>query len=198
MTTDFRSLCAALLSGLDGASEILVDEGVWDGDATDPGYGIRAIARAALAKPWVAPSFEEAWAVMESRGYRYGEDALCCTRLGWEMGREFGVPDESLRKLCAAAYQVVGAADGPVEMLDNLSAAGNGEPLPHKPGAGLPWVPDSLPHELLAVLINAEAALADIGDADREPGDDVAWCERRAAEALPALREAIAHYDAQP
>lgn len=34
----------------------------------------------------------------------------------------------------------------------------------------------------------AEAALADIGDADREPGDDVAWCERRASEPLPMIR----------
>ena len=38
----------------------------------------------------------------------------------------------------------------------------------------------------------AEAALADIGDADREPGDDVAWCERRAAQALPTVRAALA------
>ncbi|GEM_PF-6783336 len=38
----------------------------------------------------------------------------------------------------------------------------------------------------------AEAALADIGDADREPGDDVAWCEARAAEALPTVRAALA------
>lgn len=37
----------------------------------------------------------------------------------------------------------------------------------------------------------AEAALADIGDADREPGDDLAWCERRAAKALPRVRAAI-------
>jgi hypothetical protein len=49
-----------------------------------------------------------------------------------------------LRALCAAAYQVVGAADGPVEMLDNLSDAGNGDPLRHDPGAGLPWVPASV------------------------------------------------------
>lgn len=41
---------------------------------------------------------------------------------------------------------------------------------------------------LSAALAIAEAALADIGDADREPGDDVAWCESRAAEALPAVR----------
>ena len=34
----------------------------------------------------------------------------------------------------------------------------------------------------------AEAALADIGDADRELGDDLAWCERRAAEPLPMIR----------
>lgn len=37
----------------------------------------------------------------------------------------------------------------------------------------------------------AEAALADIGDADREPEDDLAWCERRAAAALPAVRAAL-------
>ena len=37
-------------------------------------------------------------------------------------------------------------------------------------------------------LAYAEAALADIGDADREPGDDLAWCEARAAEALPRVR----------
>lgn len=41
------------------------------------------------------------------------------------------------------------------------------------------------------VLAFAEAALADIGDADREPGDDLAWCEKRAAEALPHVRAAL-------
>ena len=47
------------------------------------------------------------------------------------------------------------------------------------------------------MLIKAEAALADIGDAEREPGDDLAWREQRAAEALPLPRETIAHYGAQ-
>ena len=41
---------------------------------------------------------------------------------------------------------------------------------------------------LVEALRVAEAALADIGDADREPGDDLAWCERRAAEPLPTIR----------
>lgn len=41
-------------------------------------------------------------------------------------------------------------------------------------------------------MMKAEAALADIGDADREPGDDLAWCARRAAQALPAIRAALA------
>lgn len=45
-----------------------------------------------------------------------------------------------LRSLCGAAYQVVGAADGPVEMLDNLSAAASDWRLPHDTSAGLPWV----------------------------------------------------------
>lgn len=44
---------------------------------------------------------------------------------------------------------------------------------------------------LRAALVTAEAALSDIGDADREPGDDLAWCEQRAAEALPTVRAAL-------
>jgi len=50
----------------------------------------------------------------------------------------------------------------------------------------------------LDALKFAEAALADIGDADREPGDDLAWCEARAAEALPRTRAAIAALQAEP
>ena len=45
--------------------------------------------------------------------------------------------------------------------------------------------------EVTEALKVAEAALADIGDADREPGDDIAWAERRAAEALPQVRAAL-------
>jgi hypothetical protein len=45
--------------------------------------------------------------------------------------------------------------------------------------------------QALEALITAEAGLADIGDADREPGDDLAWCEARAAQALSAPRSAI-------
>lgn len=53
--------------------------------------------------------------------------------------------------------------------------------------------------KLAQALRIAEAALADIGDADREPGDDLAWCERRAAKALPQVRAALAAHDsAQP
>lgn len=49
-----------------------------------------------------------------------------------------------------------------------------------------------LVRQLVHALSTAEAALADIGDADREPGDDLAWCERRAAQALPHVRVALA------
>ena len=41
-------------------------------------------------------------------------------------------------------------------------------------------------------LKTSEAALSDIGDADREPGDDLAWCEARAAQDLPTVRAALA------
>ena len=52
--------------------------------------------------------------------------------------------------------------------------------------------PASQRDALVSALRTAEAALADIGDADREPGDDVAWCEKRAADALPKVRAALA------
>jgi hypothetical protein len=52
--------------------------------------------------------------------------------------------------------------------------------------------------ELLAALRYAEAALADIGDADREPGDDLTWCENRAGEALPRIRKLIAAHVGSP
>jgi len=45
--------------------------------------------------------------------------------------------------------------------------------------------------ELLGVLQYAEAALSDIGDAEREPGDDLKWCEERAAFALPRIRKLL-------
>ena len=38
----------------------------------------------------------------------------------------------ALKQLCAEAYQVVGALNGPVNLLDNLSAGAQGEPMPHK------------------------------------------------------------------
>ena len=52
--------------------------------------------------------------------------------------------------------------------------------------------------ELLAALQHAEAALADIGDAEREPGDDLTWCENRAAQALPRIRKLIAAHKGTP
>jgi hypothetical protein len=52
--------------------------------------------------------------------------------------------------------------------------------------------------ELLAALKYAEAALADVGDAEREPGDDLAWCEDRAAQALPRIRKLIAAHVGSP
>jgi hypothetical protein len=54
-----------------------------------------------------------------------------------------------------------------------------------------PGAMDRLAEYARAALKTAEAALADIGDADREAGDDLAWCERRAAQALPAVRAAL-------
>jgi hypothetical protein len=48
-----------------------------------------------------------------------------------------------------------------------------------------------VPPDLIRALVWSEAALADIGDAEREPGDDLAWAERRAAEELPRIRRVL-------
>ena len=59
----------------------------------------------------------------------------------------------------------------------------------------------SLIQRLVDALHKAEAALSDIGDAEHEPGDDVQWCEDRAAIALPITRSALNEaraYLAQP
>jgi len=50
------------------------------------------------------------------------------------------------------------------------------------------------PTELIRALELAEAALADIGDAEREPGDDLAWAEARAAQVLPRIRAVLARW----
>lgn len=39
---------------------------------------------------------------------------------------------DALRSVCAEAYQMAGALGAPVKALDNLSAAANGDPLPHE------------------------------------------------------------------
>ncbi len=49
-----------------------------------------------------------------------------------------------------------------------------------------------VPPELIRALELAEAALARIGDAEREPGDDLAWAEARAAQDLPRIRRVLA------
>ena len=55
-----------------------------------------------------------------------------------------------------------------------------------------------VPPELIRALELAEAALADIGDAERESGDDLAWAEARAAQDLPRIRSVLARWGAQP
>lgn len=37
-----------------------------------------------------------------------------------------------LQRVCSEAYQLAGTVGAPVEALDNLSAAANGEPIPHE------------------------------------------------------------------
>jgi len=55
-----------------------------------------------------------------------------------------------------------------------------------------------VPPELIRALELAEAALADIGDAERESGDDLAWAEARAAQDLPRIRAVLARWGRSP
>lgn len=50
---------------------------------------------------------------------------------------------------------------------------------------------------LLRSLQYAESALGDIGDAEREPEDDLEWCEKRAAEALLEVRKVLNYFGAK-
>jgi hypothetical protein len=54
------------------------------------------------------------------------------------------------------------------------------------------------PPELIRALELAEAALADIGDAERESGDDLAWAEARASQDLPRIRAVLARWGRPP
>ena len=62
------------------------------------------------------------------------------------------------------------------------------------PGACSCPTSPTVPPDLIRALELAEAALADIGDAEREPGDDLAWAEARAAQDLPRLRSILARW----
>jgi len=80
--------------------------------------------------------------------------------------------------------QVLAERDALQARLDAMTAQ------PVQPAAQEPASKELL-QQALDELVIAEAGLSDIGDADREPGDDLAWCESRAAEALDSPRKAI-------
>jgi hypothetical protein len=109
------------------------------------------------------------------------------------------------RALCADLFQAIDRyfvdANGGARLdaaVDRVRAALATPPAPPPeprgcptPGAcSCPTAP-IVPPELIRALEMAEAALSDIGDADREPGDDIAWAERRAAQDLPRIRHAL-------
>jgi hypothetical protein len=109
-------------------------------------------------------------------------------------------PEEGNRALFAYGYEH-GLAAGRAEQqaaTEESSAAQSSPaeqslatpPAPSLEPRGCPTAP-IVPPELIRALELAEAAMADIGDADREPGDDIAWAEHRAAEDLPRVRHAL-------
>ena len=102
---------------------------------------LEALENGAIARPGWVPDYDDAIAALRAALVEQDDDLTAAWMAGAAAERKRA--EQSLRDLCAAAYQVVGVADGPVEMLDNLWAAADGKPLPHDPGAGLPWSPPS-------------------------------------------------------
>jgi hypothetical protein len=66
---------------------------------------------------------------------------------------------ETLRSVCAEAYQMAGALDAPEEALDNLLAASAGEPIPH--GSFLPVIGDGFPEITDDMVLSFHHALTD-------------------------------------
>ena len=98
---------------------------------------------------------------------------------GDDMTAELRRELDTLRDLCGAAYQAAGASGWPVEWLDNLSDAANGDPLRHDVAGLLPFfAPDD--------ELQRDAERLDWLDTTRENvvsgyGDDAelvahAWC----------------------
>jgi hypothetical protein len=104
--------------------------------------------------------------------------------------------DPDYRALCAALVDEA-PCESPTTCLARAALA-QPEPAPPleprgcpTPGAcSCPTAP-TVPPDLIRALELAEAGLSDIGDADREPGDDLAWAEARAAQDLPRIRRTL-------
>lgn len=89
---------------------------------------------------------------------------------------------DALRKLCSAAYQVVGAADGPMEMIDNLFEAASGRSLRHDAMAGLPWTqPAATPAPVAQVPGTSENVMHVLADLDDMAQEGWMECARAAA-----------------
>jgi hypothetical protein len=145
----------------------------------------------------------------------------CCSCISLSRVRSLQSTNDSLntmttptdwRELCAEPVDIATAPCNPDDFAVRVSdcaailarAAILAQPEPQgptleprgcpTPGAcSCPTMP-TVPPELIRALELAEAALAGIGDAEREPGDDLAWAEARAAQDLPRIRAVLARW----
>lgn len=103
-----------------------------------------------------------------------------------EIDLELQKPDpyeriKELQYVCAEAYQFAGAYNAPDEVLDKLSAAGNGDVIPKE--SYLPIESPSLApsQELMYTLKDIDEVLANIIVPDPV---EIAWCRAKIAKAL--------------
>lgn len=139
---------------------------------------------ALIARAETAEQARDEWIACHAVIGRKLTDLLCRIH-GWQKYRAEGSLDDAIAYAEQRIYDDRGALDAMTAERDALAE----ELSAFRASSDIRGANCEL---MIQALREAEAALADIGDADREPGDDVAWCEARAAKALPSVRAALA------
>jgi hypothetical protein len=195
--TDPRDLIKRLANDLEGITEELVipEYAHTQKERTDASLALADEARAYLAQPEPEePTDEEIMRLMPQQMH---EDLAAAARALAEQASAIstsatGIMRIMLNRHAVDLAQAVPTRWGrPAAEPEGTITEPRGCPTPG--ACSCPTAP-FVPPELIRALELAEAALADIGDAEREPGDDLAWAESRAAQDLPRIRAVLARW----
>jgi hypothetical protein len=182
--TDFRALCAEL------ADELDAETGYTKNDGERIVHPTVALARIALTQPEPEGLTDEE--LLRAYGLAKRDHCYEGPIDDWPNRAERAATVHGLRAVIAADRARWGL---PAVKPEGTITEPRGCPTPG--ACSCPTAP-YVPPELILALELAEAALADIGDAERESGDDLAWAENRAAQDLPRIRAVLARWGSPP